>query len=1243
MEIHMKDIAFACDHHTLTRKIAQVLHRPPFASLTIIPPNFDIRLFRHHTRDGHCGSGALTLPEAVGDAFMRSYGEEEGPWIEFHVMGRRVRFFKSWNTPKPDIVEKITRLEYKDPRALEEKERRARELEEALVPVNTIQFGWECRDKVFSIEWEHHATPAGEDWGEEGPGCINVYFSDENRELRVKLFLDQDPLDPFPTPVIYDDEEQDFSVPSVEIAARFALIQNIHAYTTPEGEHAVFLFLATPPHFELARPWEPKRKRLTHLPFHEHDRVVPYTSLHLRLVLSSSTHLDTFRRLTVVADLHNRMSGRVIPTARRELFSIWKIKQLYELWLRKVPWAVAFQIEGLVRALVVDMNEMIRLMPRVRRMSNECGASFTAEFLVVFRNRVRVWWQPDVAGSAETRLKDLDECWTEALRMHELSKRAPLVTREDSNLFDCLHVTITPTSIALEGPFPEQSNRVIRTYPKEKHECFLRVCFLDEDRLHYRFDREVDGKGFLEERVGKVLHNGLEIAGRRFKFLAYSQSALKEHAVWFVKPFSYEDKHSTTHSIDAASIITSLGTFDDKTRFCPARYAARLSQAFTATDAAEVEVEEVLLGDDVEITTLEGTKYCFTDGVGQISLELAEDIWTRLRGSRKHARRSRGHPRAFQIRYAGSKGMLAVNYKLRGTVISLRPSMIKFDAPAQNVIEIARAFDRPTFYFLNRPLIMLLEGLGVPYDVFERYQDAAIADVQHARQDVRGAAGLMERFGLGSSFQMASVLGSLARLGIECISSDEFYGRVLEFAVHHILREIKNRARIPVPEAWTLVGIIDEHDQLRAGEIYACVKPLHSNHYIFLEGPVLVSRSPTIHPGDVQIARAIGRPPLHSAFASEPLPNTVVFAKCGTRPLPSCLGGGDLDGDLYNLIPLDEYFRPKMLYTPATYAPAPKKILDRPSTVDDVADFVVEYINGDALGIIALNWLVIADQSTVGPYGIFHPDCLSLSQLHSDAVDFQKSGHPVSLDRIPRPPLRTKACPDWNAPETVNIDQSPKYYPSRRAIGRLFRRVDLRDIKPLQEQERQVPRLRRAHSVAPEEIVDALADAAVSEASDDPILSTIENRVLEFITDVTPSPEEAEDVTQLYARYVVELQSICQTHVLAHRRQTMLTEEEAVVGTIIEKTSQPRKRRELMGRLRDRMALAVRNVRAELDPEDEELRDGLRRAWIAWKLALREEKAFGAKSFGWIALGSMFEIIREIEEVAKEDLRRRGY
>lgn len=62
-----------------------------------------------------------------------------------------------------------------------------------------------------------------------------------------------------------------------------------------------------------------------------------------------------------------------------------------------------------------------------------------------------------------------------------------------------------------------------------------------------------------------------------------------------------------------------------------------------------------------------------------------------------------------------------------------------------------------------------------------------------------------------------------------------------------------------------------------------------------------------------------------------------------------------MDGDIYNLIPLDDPelpelldFKPTRLHPAANYEPVQRKELDRPSTMADVADFVMEYISSDA-------------------------------------------------------------------------------------------------------------------------------------------------------------------------------------------------------------------------------------------------------------------------------------------------------
>jgi RNA-dependent RNA polymerase len=99
-----------------------------------------------------------------------------------------------------------------------------------------------------------------------------------------------------------------------------------------------------------------------------------------------------------------------------------------------------------------------------------------------------------------------------------------------------------------------------------------------------------------------------------FSFLAYSNSALREHAVWFVAPF-----HDENGSLITADVIRSrLGNFDKVIRY-PAKYGARMSQAFTSTSVSiSIAAEEVIELPDIEKIT-NNRRVIFTDGIGTCS------------------------------------------------------------------------------------------------------------------------------------------------------------------------------------------------------------------------------------------------------------------------------------------------------------------------------------------------------------------------------------------------------------------------------------------------------------------------------------------------------------------------------------------------------------------------------------------------------------------------------------------------
>lgn len=182
--------------------------------------------------------------------------------------------------------------------------------------------------------------------------------------------------------------------------------------------------------------------------------------------------------------------------------------------------------------------------------------------------------------------------------------------------------------------------------------------------------------------------------------------------------------------------------------------------------------------------------------------------------------------------------------------------------------------------FLNRPLIVLLEHHGVPQRSLIKLQDDATREVDSIRTSLSQASKLFSRHNLGASFHLPSLFDNiLAVLGLditEDFAGDGVYHELikdcLSCARTHVLREIKHHARIPVPGSYTLLGVSDEWACLREGEIYATIEDDRTGLYHPVEGRVLITRSPQLHPGDVQFVHAVRRPELAH------LTNVVVFS-----------------------------------------------------------------------------------------------------------------------------------------------------------------------------------------------------------------------------------------------------------------------------------------------------------------------------------------------------------------------------
>ncbi|KAJ3873980.1 RNA-directed RNA polymerase 2 [Lentinula edodes] len=1106
----MKNIELSLTKYDVTRHLAHIFHGPGYLDPQEEPINFEVYLYDHN----RLGRGALTLPNiSIATQFLQEYGQQEdglAPPKSCVVGQQRIRFAESYNEPRSDIIEKITRLPFQDPSVAEGEENRSFHLQSHNVSLKSIQFGWLARDGVVSIEWEHSCLDGHLSFSDKGPP-----------EIRIRTT----------TP-------SNFAIIRIQLSLiRYLSVSDLSHIQEP----IVYLNLWHPPSFETrSRFVSPDagacNERVPFLPLPGHELAAPYVSEIIRLVCRSATDLPVFRRLFRLAQI--RPMKTIIDryeeiVERRGIFQP-KAIELVQNFIRILEWKVAFQVDYLIRRLQVDVREMANLIPEIRSLVRMKGPDYTVAVLRHFSTKVQRWTGEETDGN---QYDSIEQCFILASKSYakcvadgKTSNLSSLSTT-DSNLFTSYHVVVTPSSYLPDGPF---------------------IVLINIEML-LRHDRSIDGKSYIRNRIGAVLSKGLTIAGREFKFLAYTQSSLKDHTVWFFKP------NSSIKFYNSSSIIQGIGSFEEpELRRCPALYGARISQAFTATEASFTKVEEVFPIEDK--LTLDKA-YNFTDGVGTTSKDFAEKVWNELKATKRRTR-NRADPTipCFQIRYGGSKGMLSIDYKLHGNVISVRPSMRKFDSILTHDIQVAQFFDRPLKLTLNRPLVMILEDLGVPYETFEDLQEKAIENTRRATESLATAARLLENFGLGNSFGLTSILLGLSRLGVDnLIQAEPFHLSMLNYAVHHILRELKHHTRTPVEGAWNLVGVADEHGFLQEGEIFAAIKEPNGTMQ-FLEGECIVTRSPAIHPGDCQIARAIGPPPSGSCFAREPLTNTVVFPTIGSRPMPSMLGGGDLDGDTYNVIPLNIHpqLRPTITVDPASYARPTRKLLDQDCTLNDVADFIVEYVNSDLVGLIATRWLIIADQNQ---RGVLHDDCLELARLHSNAVDYPKTGQPVYLKELPK--VHFSQMPDWIAPETVPLN-STSYYQSKRAIGLLSRAVTLPPVKStVPTPHPQKRRLRPGNPGKPSMVTPALETFV----ENDDLHLLLKGILCHHGIDVHDISQESEDVVlRIFENFIFLFEGITTSYTLSST--TALAEEEVVLGTIAAKTSHFKSRREKMARLR---------------------------------------------------------------------------
>ncbi|KAJ4714892.1 RNA-dependent RNA polymerase [Melia azedarach] len=493
---------------------------------------------------------------------------------------------------------------------------------------------------------------------------------------------------------------------------------------------------------------------------------------------------------------------------------------------------------------------------------------------------------------------------------------SPFVALEDGLVY-VNKVLVTPSKVYFCGPEISLSNRVLRSYPDEI-DNFLRVSFVDEDmdklqstvlspRISSTGEERRSG---IYQRILSILRNGLVIGAKKFETLAFSNSQVRENSLWMF---------ASRPGLTAANIREKMGDFREIKNV--AKYAARLGQSFSSSrEALHVDSSEIEVIPDIETET-NGIVYNFSDGIGKISAQLAEIV-------AKKCGFTISTPSAFQIRYGGYKGVVAVDPTSSMKLSMRRNGVAQLDAVLTNPVKAAEALK------------------------------------------------------LMSSGENTNVLKELLLCGYKP-DSEPFLSMMLQAFRASNLLDLRTKARIFVKNGRAMMGCLDETGTLEYGQVFVQYSGNNQSGQLnVVKGNVVVAKNPCLHPGDMRVLRAVDVPALKH------MKDCVVFPAKGKRPHPNECSGSDLDGDVY-FVCWDPDLIPPRQFPPMDYSPAPERVLDRHVTIEDVEEYFVDYIVNDSLGVICNAHVAFADSE---PDKAKSTPCLELAKLASVAVDFAKTG-----------------------------------------------------------------------------------------------------------------------------------------------------------------------------------------------------------------------------------------------------------
>ncbi|KAJ3302182.1 Protein rrf1, partial [Blyttiomyces sp. JEL0837] len=603
-------------------------------------------------------------------------------------------------------------------------------------------------------------------------------------------------------------------------------------------------------------------------------------------------------------------------------------------------------------------------------------------------------WQRDVTRDLVIFLQEQDEDVAEAALMalgnsaqheevivnffeeikHEVVKQHdPIKLNENlmlpMNQVKMRRITVTPTKVYLHGPYFETTNRISRKRELQRRpdsqdpEMLLKVYFCDEDLRPL-----MGGRSSLDpckERIKSFL-NGFNLCGRNFEFLSYSQSQLRSNGCYFID----SEQHS------AATIMSTIGVFSGITN--PAKLGSRMALALSSTVAVGT-IPKVTIIDDVW-----RNGFLFSDGVGRMGRTVAETVRDMLKCN--------DTPSAIQFRAGGSKGVLCLHHdaKLTDTITTDTHNQFSYIATA-NSIQIRKS--QIKFPSHDWTLEVFLELKNEMLTHWEQSALHAHVDVLHdndSTQQISTAAVARSKayqiFKAFDGHEYSFILYIFVLLGIYfCLDA---------LCLKQKIQEIQRSGQIFVEKSANLMGVMDETCCLPQDCIFVQILSPKTGRLEVITGPVIIARSPSLHPGDIRMVNAID-------VKDQVSWDHRLFFKSNAKPM-------DFEDNLSPYVSYLDSFTCEV-------------------NDSDTKKHFLNMIGENKVGLIANAWKVWTDKS---PVGAFDERAIKLADLHSKAVDVAKTGVSVHFPDN----LRPREYPDF-----MNKGNSKLQYKSNKALGELWK------------------------------------------------------------------------------------------------------------------------------------------------------------------------------------------------------------